>query len=134
MGFLFAALTEGHVCACINALPAASNLYGNRRCFVPCKGDLALKCGGINYYSLYKVQGQFSFNYVLAVPSMVETLAEITASVTYHEGAVNYFDFGEGSSYSTSNESIGYIYRRHGIFKVRHFPLIVAPNHSVISL
>ena len=121
---LYAALTGGDVCACTNTTPAAASRYGDGRCFEPCKGDFALKCGGTNYYSVYEVRGKFNFDYELTIPSRVSPFTDFNATVTSYEGASTFFDFGEGLSYWTSTASIKYVYRSVGHFQVRYLTLL----------
>ena len=115
--FKFAALTKGQQCYCANAIDS-SKLVGDPRCDEPCPGNLILRCGGADYYSVYEALGSYGVPLELTLPQNQLAFQQFNASFTDFGGATYEVDFGEDISITSQTAVVPYMYHLTGKFVI----------------
>lgn len=112
-GYQFSALRNGEQCWCSNALDMSS-IVGEPQCNEPCSGNIVLRCGGRESYSVYQALGNYNFSFEVTVPESTFVYERITATYSSYPGASYTLDFGEDVVFTTENTSVSYIYHTDG--------------------
>ena len=71
------------------------------KCLESCKGNVALRCGGINHYSVYEVKGTYPTPFEIKAPSSISTFTMVNVSLTNYTGATYTIDIGDGTVFSS---------------------------------
>ena len=91
-----------------------SSGVGDPWCDDPCTGNIALRCGGQDAYSIYEALGTYNFSFELTMSTNISVYERITAEISSYPGALNTLDFGEDVVFTTGNTSVSYLYHSHG--------------------
>ena len=87
---------------------------GDPWCDDPCTGNIVLRCGGPEAYSVYAALGTYNFSFEITMPTNISVYERITAEISSYTGALNTLDFGEDFVFTTRNTSVSYLYLSHG--------------------
>ncbi|XP_022801964.1 uncharacterized protein LOC111339550, partial [Stylophora pistillata] len=113
VGYQFSALRNGEQCWCSDSLDMSS-IVGEPQCNEPCTGNIVLRCGGRESYSVYQALGNYNFSFEVTVPESTFVYERITATYSSYPGASYTLDFGEDVVFTTQNTSVSYIYHTDG--------------------
>lgn len=112
-GYQYSALKKGEQCWCSDSVAFDSGV-GDPWCDEPCTGNIVLRCGGQEAYSVYAALGTYNFSLELTMPANISVYERITAEISSFPGALNTLDFGEDVEFDTWNTSVSYLYHSHG--------------------
>lgn len=112
-GYRYSALRNGEQCLCSNTVDSNKRV-GDPRCDDPCTGNIVLRCGGRDAYSIYEALGDYSFPFELTMPKNVSVYERINANFTSYSGASYTLDFGEDVVFNSDNASVSYLYHSTG--------------------
>lgn len=112
-GYLFSALKNGEQCWCSDGV-AANREVGDPWCDEPCTGNIVLRCGGREAYSVYEALGKYNFSFEVTMPTNISVYERITAVFSSYPGAWYTLDFGEDVVFTTGNTSVSYLYHSDG--------------------
>lgn len=112
-GYQFAAVRNGEQCWCSNILNTSTKV-AEPQCNEPCTGNIVLRCGGRESYSVYQALGNYNFSFEVTMPANTSVYERVTASFPSYPGASFTLDFGEDVVFTTQNTSVSYIYHSDG--------------------
>lgn len=112
-GYQFSALRNGEQCLC-SATVDANHEVGDPQCNEPCTGNLVLRCGGRESFSVYRALGNYNFPFELTMQKNVSVYKRIDATVTSYPKTSYTLYFDEDVVMTTENSSFWYIYHSFG--------------------
>lgn len=114
-GYGYAALKQGNQCFCASAFDTSSNSKSSdAMCIESCTGNVALKCGGEEHYSVYKVNDTFPTTLEISAPTNTSTFAMMNISLTKYPGATYTLDFGGDTSFEFSQHETSVFFYNPG--------------------